>query len=244
LRLGGALAWNGVNEIVRARFPGCTVRVRHELFTRSDALLAATGSVPHEVEARRALLEPYAPETQFGPALFEAAADAFVLSIQPDIMTPLYRHVRDGYLFHAYNHEAWPEADRMWLHENFSFLGMLDAQASMQNLERVISRIRASSQAPILVYNVSSVVPGENVRNYAEFPESLSARIRRFNLGLIEVSERTGIPIVDVDRLVARAGADRTKIDTLHLTPEGCRIVANEVVDTLEELDFFSSAIA
>lgn len=54
---------------------------------------------------------------------------------------------------------------------------------------------------------------------------------------MIEVSERTGISVVDVDTLVARAGADRTKIDTLHLTPEGARLVANEFVDALEELD-------
>ena len=105
----------------------------------------------------------------------------------------------------------------------------------------VIERIRAVSDAPVLVYNVSSVVPGENVRNYAEFPESLSARIRRFNLGLIDVSERTGVWIIDVDTIVARTGAERAKIDTLHLTSEGCRLVANEFVETLEQLDLFTN---
>jgi hypothetical protein len=239
LRLGGALAWNGVNEIVRARFPECTLRIRHELYTRSDALLMATGAVAEELEARRALLEPYVPEVQFSAALFETKADAYVLSIQPDIMTALYRHKSGGYVLYPSNQESWPAADRNWLQGNFSFLGMLDVESAMRNLERIIGRIRSTNDAPILVYNVSSVVPGESVRNYAEFPESLSARIRRFNLGLIDVSERTGISIVDVDTLVARAGADRTKIDTLHLTPEGARLVANEFVDALEELDLF-----
>jgi hypothetical protein len=231
-----------VNEIVRARFPGCTLRIRHELHTRSDALLAATGVVPEGLEGRRALLEPYVPEVQFSRALFETEADAFVLSIQADVMTALFRHRRDGYLLYPAGQESWPPADRSWLQENFSFLGMLDVETAMHALEGVIQQIRAVSDAPVLVYNVSSVVPGESVRNYAEFPESLSARIRRFNLGLIEISERTGVWIVDVDTIVARAGADRTKIDTLHLTAEGCSLVANEVVETLEQLDFFTSA--
>ena len=242
LRLGGRLAWNGVNEIVRARFPGSTVRIRHELYARSDALLAATGVVPGEVESRRALLEPHVPEVHFSRAIFETKADAYVLSILPDIMTALFRHRTDGYTLCPTNHESWPEADRIWLRDNFSYLGMLTVESSMNNLERIIERIRVNCAAPILVYNVSSIVPGESVRNYAEFPESLSARIRRFNLGLIEVSQRTGVWVVDVDALVARAGADRTKIDTLHLTPEGARLVANDFVDALDELDLFSSA--
>jgi lysophospholipase L1-like esterase len=226
-----------VNEIVRERFPECTVRIRHELYTRSDALLAATGVVPEELQARQALLEPYVPETQFSRALFETKADAYVLSIQPDIMTALYRHNGGGYMLYPSNQESWPAADRSWLQDNFAFLGMLGVESAMRNLELLIERIRSNKNAPILVYNVSSVVPGESVRNYADFPESLSARIRRFNLGLIEVSERTGISIVDVDTLVARAGADRTKIDTLHLTPDGARLVATEFVNALEELD-------
>ncbi|HEY1730079.1 MAG TPA: SGNH/GDSL hydrolase family protein [Candidatus Baltobacteraceae bacterium] len=242
LRLDGVVAWNGVNEIVRARFPAATIRIKHELYTRSDALLAATGTAPAALDERRSLLEPYTPETQFSRALFETKADAYVLSIQPDIMTALYRHRSNGYLLSAIAEDTWPAADRDWLAENFAFNGVLDVDASMRNLERIIAHIRANNDAPILAYNVSSVVPGESVRNYAEFPESLSTRIRRFNLGLIEVSERNGIWIIDVDTIVARAGADRTKIDTLHLTAEGCRLVAGEVVDTLEQLDLFSGA--
>ena len=232
-----------MNEIVRARFPGCTLRIRHELHTRSDALLAATGVTPEGLEGRRALLEPYAAETQFSRALFETGADAYVLSIQADVMTALFRHHRDGYLLYPANRESWPAAERAWLQNNFSPIGMLDVESAMRAFEDVIERIRTVSDAPILVYNVSSVVPGESIRNYAEFPESLSVRIRRFNLGLIEISQRTGISIVDVDTIVARAGADRIKIDTLHLTPEGCRLVANEVVETLEQLDFFASTV-
>ncbi|MGH7715533.1 MAG: SGNH/GDSL hydrolase family protein [Vulcanimicrobiaceae bacterium] len=239
LRLGGTLAWNGVNEIVRGRFPGYTIRVRHELHTRSDALLEAGGEIPADLEGRALPLEPYTAAVQFSRAIFEADADVYVLSIQADIMTALYRHNRHGYLFCPSNQETWQHPDREWLREQFTFLGMLDVDTSMHNLICIVERIRRTSRAPIVVYNVSSVVPGENVRCYADFPESLSARIRRFNLGLIDVSMRAGISIVDVDTIVARIGANRAKLDTLHLTANGCRHVARDFVETLEELDCF-----
>ena len=66
--------------------------------------------------------------------------------------------------------------------------------------------------------------------------DTFATRIRRFNLGLADLSERTGVSIIDVDSLLARAGADRLKLDALHLTAEGYRLVAEEVVRVLEDL--------
>jgi hypothetical protein len=45
-----------------------------------------------------------------------------------------------------------------------------------------------------------------------------------------------------VDAIVARAGADRAKLATVHLTAEGCRLVAEEVVCVLDELGCFTPA--
>ena len=56
---------------------------------------------------------------------------------------------------------------------------------------------------------------------------------------MIELSERIGISIVDVDAVVARGGADRLKFDPTHLTAEGNRLVAEEVVRILEDLGCF-----
>ena len=66
--------------------------------------------------------------------------------------------------------------------------------------------------------------------------------MRRFNLGLAELSQQTGISVIDVDRIVARAGADRLKLDTVHLTAEGCRLVAEEVVRVLDDLGYLPAA--
>jgi lysophospholipase L1-like esterase len=71
--------------------------------------------------------------------------------------------------------------------------------------------------------------------------EIYATRIRRFNLGLADLSEATGISIIDVDAIVARAGADRMKLDAIHLAPDGYRLVAEEVVRVLEDLDMFKA---
>jgi len=45
----------------------------------------------------------------------------------------------------------------------------------------------------------------------------------------------------DVDAIVARAGADRLKLDAFHLNAEGCERVAQEVVRILEDLGVLAS---
>ena len=68
----------------------------------------------------------------------------------------------------------------------------------------------------------------------------MATRIRRFSLGLAELSQRCGISVIDVAAVVARMGADVVKVDALHLTAAGCRGVAEEVVRVLDDLGIFS----
>jgi lysophospholipase L1-like esterase len=242
LKSGGRVLWNGINEIVRARFPGTLVRVRHETWTRSDALLGSDGTIPGDLSARRLPLEPYSATAQFSHALLETDADVIVLSLQPDVTTTLVRHRGNGYLFHPSNSETWPEEDRRWLRDTFGHVDLLEVEASMRNLATIVARIRQRTAAPILVYNLSSVVPGERVHSHEGLGDIFSSRIRRFNLGLIELSQQTGISIIDVDAIIARGGADRLKLDAIHLTAEGCRLVAEEVARVLEDFGCFAPA--
>jgi hypothetical protein len=241
-KIDGKTLWNGINEIVRDRFPESVIRVRHETCTRSDALLDMRNAVPAKLVSRNLLLDPTPLSAQFSQALFDGNCDVIVLSIQPDLSTRLVRHRRDGYLLYPANSKTWPAADRQWLRDEFDFLDPLDIDASMSNFERVIARIRERSPVPILVYNVSAVVPGESIHCYQGLDEVLSTRIRKFNVALAELSRRTGISVIDVDAIVARAGADRLKIDATHLTAQGCRLVAEEVVRVLDDLGSFSLA--
>ena len=242
LTISGKILWNGLNEIMRVRFPGATIRLRHETWTRSDALLASSGGIPLEFAERPLALGAYSLASQFSQLLFETEADAYILSLQPDISNFLFRQRLGGNLFCPNNHEGWPVEDQQWLRQNFVEAPPLDEKQSMGNFERIIERLRARNSAPILIYNLSAVVPGEWVHTYAGLDEIYSTRIRRFNLGLTELSRRTGISVVDVDKIVARGGADRLKIDALHLTAEGCRLVAEEVVRILDDLGLVAGA--
>lgn len=233
---GGVLGWNGINQALAASHPGHRAHVRHETWTRSDALLAATGAVPAGLAARDLPLGAYSPASQFATTLFDGTHDAIILSIQPDLMTVLARHAQEGYLFYPHGYEGWPAADKAWLADGFVAEGVLDADAAMANLAALVARVRLGSAAPILVYTVSASVGGEWIHDHAGLPETLATRIRRFNLGLIELSQATGISIVDVDALVAREGARHMILDPLHLTAQGCRLVAQEVVRVLDDL--------
>jgi hypothetical protein len=233
-RIGGEVRWNGINEVVRGQ--DVLVRLRHETWTRSDAVLEATGAVPLEISSRQLPLGTYPAPSQFSTALFDADVDAVVLSILGETATTLVRHKRDGFLFYPADTESWSASDRDWLRTDFTRSDLLDVATSMANFRRIIDRIRMRSEVPILIYNVSSIIPGETVHCLQGLGEIYSTRCRRFNLGLAELSEETGVSIVDVDTIIGRAGADKFKLDAMHLTPEGYRLIAEEVVRVLGDL--------
>jgi hypothetical protein len=240
-RVGGEIRWNGINEVVRVRHPGTVVRVRHETATRSDGLLAATGKVPDALAARGLPLGAYPLASQFSRALFEADADAYVLTIQPEIPVQLWRERSDGTLVFTNGFWGWSDADRRWFAERYATTDLLDTATSMRNFAEIVARLRARTDAPTLVYNVSSVVPGDRAHCLLGHGETLATRIRRFNVALADLSAATGVSIVDVDAIVARGGADLLKLDAFHLTAEGCRYVAEEVVRVLDELGAFAA---
>lgn len=238
-RLGGELCWNGINEIVRERHPGWSVRVRHETSARFDQLAAADGRIPAVLAQRSLDLGNYGLPSQFGGALYTAPADAVVLSLQPDLYFRMARHRGEGFLFHPEGRRGWSQEDQRWLRDEFEISPLPDAAASMRSLEAVVARLRARSGVPVLVYNLSSVVPGDTVHSYAGLGETLSLRIRRFNLALCELSQRIGISVIDVDAIVAQAGVAVAKLDARHLRAEGARRVAAEVVRVLGDLGCF-----
>jgi len=236
LRLNGDLQWNGINEIVRARYPDATIRLRHETFTRSDALLQSGGTVPMELASCDLPLGAYPLSTQFSLALFDADADAIIISAMSDIANRLLRHKNDGYLLFADPATIKVPDQLQWLKASFERLDFLDVEESMANLSAIIARCRRHSDVPILIYNVSSVMPGESIHCHMGLEDIYSTRVKRFNLGLIDLSQKEGISIVDVDSILARQGVDRLKLDPVHLTAEGCRLIAEEVVHILDDV--------
>jgi hypothetical protein len=232
-RIGGEVRWNGINDVIRGR---AIVRLRHETWTRSDAILEAGGTVPLEIAERQLLLGSYPAPSQFSTALFDNTADAIILSILGETATTLVKHNRAGFLFYPSETDKWSQADRDWLKSDFARQDLLDVVTSMSNLRQIVERVRERADVPILIYNVCSIIPGETVHSLQGLGEIYSTRCRRFNLGLAELSEEMGFSIVDVDSIIGRAGADNFKIDAMHLTPDGYRLVAEEVVRVLEDL--------
>ena len=108
----------------------------------------------------------------------------------------------------------------------------------MAHLERIVTRLRTRDR-PILVYNMSFVVPPERIHWHIGTSDSLSTRIRRFNLALIELARRTPISIIDVDDVVARVGASHVKLDTVHYNAAGYRAIAESVARVLAEHGLF-----
>lgn len=238
-RVDGELLWNGINEILRSREPAILARVRHETWTRSDALIESAGAVPKTLADRALPLGAYPLASQFSHAVLSSDADAIILSIQCDVATRLVRHKRDGFLFHAAEVETWAPEQRNWLKQECTDVGLIDVNASMDNLEQIIARIRVSSDAPILIYNLSAYVPGELIHCYAGLDEPIADRMRTFNLALNKLSAQTGISIVDVDTIIAREGAAALKLDAFHLTAKGYALVAAEVVRIFDDMGLF-----
>ena len=237
-RIGGQPVWNGINQALRERDLKAVVRLRHETSTGARGLVhppAADDPIARETAA----LEPHPLAMQASRALFETDADAIVLSILPDVAMRHHRSLETGGYLTVSHAALLAEATAARLRQSHVDAGLPTVEETFANYLEVVSRIRTRTQAPILIYNLSPIAPGPVTHCFLGLEDSIATRIRRFNLMLVELSERTGVSIVDVDSLVAKAGADRVKLDISHLTGEGARLVAEEVVRILAEYGLF-----
>lgn len=237
-KVNGVLQWNGINEVLRKRHPGVLAKVRHETCTRLD-LIPLPGELPgREVPAEVALRLPagsHPIDRQQRTTMFDEPTDVVILSLQSAATNALVRHRRDGWLLLPDDFEGWEPGARSYLQQECEFAGLADLDETMQRLEQLAIAAEERLGAQVLVYNLSPVTPGEVTHCWLGAEDSLSLRVRRFNLALAELSARIGFSIVDVDRIVACAGADRLKVDLFHLTAEGWRLLAEEVVRILED---------
>jgi hypothetical protein len=238
-RTAGELTWNGYNELLRPR--GWCAEVRHETFARSDVLLQLPRQVPAELVGSGLDLDPFPADAQFRSRIFSDGFAAVVLSIQPDVTHRVWEHRREGYRFYVPpgSLSRWPEPRRQWLREECEPRDLLEPDASLANFSRVVERIRASFACPIVIANLSPWVADERLHSYRGVTASLSERIKRFNLGLLEVSRALDVSILDIERVLAEAGAKAHTDRLLRLDPAGCRLVAQELLRILEERGAF-----
>jgi len=234
LHLHERCEWNGINECLLP--PGHRARVTHETFARSDILLQVPADVPGSLAKELPFLEPYSAASQFRSAIYSGAFDAIVLSVQPDVTNCVWEHKTEGYRFYVPSRSwsAWPEVNRQWMRADFRPRALLETHESMSAFATIVSRIRQTSQCPIVVANLSPWIEHENLHTYHGTSDCLTERIRRFNLGLIELSRSHDVSILDVERIVTGVGAHSLKRDLFALDATGCRLVAEEAVRIFE----------
>ena len=242
-RVAGVLEWNGINEVLRARHPGVIAKVRHETCARIDLIPLPGETLPSPPEelARRLPSGAHPIARQHSSALFDAPADAVIFSLQSAVNSSLVRHRRDGWLLLPDDFDTWDAASRAWLASECENAGPAPIEPTLQRLEQLIGAVQERLGAPVLIYNLSPVIPGERTHCWLGAEDALGLRVRRFNVGLVELSTRQDFSIVDVDRILACAGAERLKIDMVHLKAEALRLVADEVVRILEERGCFDT---
>jgi hypothetical protein len=236
-KVDGQLQWNGINTVLRARHPGLVAKVRHETCARLD-LMPLPGETlagpPAEFTARLPS-GAHALDRQYLTGLYDAPADAVVLSLQSVVTNALVRHRRDGWLLLPDHLETWDQAALDLLRAECVNAGLAPFAPTMERLERLFSAIQDHTGAHLLVYNLSPPLPGERIHCWVGSEDSLGLRARRFNLALAELSARLGFSIVDVEQVCARAGLETVKVGLFHLNAAGWQLLAEEVVRILED---------
>ena len=89
---------------------------------------------------------------------------------------------------------------------------VLDVESSMHNLGRVVARLRERSHAPILIYNVSAVVPGDSVHCYEGWDETFANQITSIQSRVGRGHGEPGFQSSMSIPFCARTGADRLKV--------------------------------
>lgn len=237
-KVGGILQWNGLNEVLRERHPHALARVRHETCTRLDLIPLPGESTAREPPAEAIAWLPsksHPLDRQHRTAMFDEPTDVVILSLQSAATNALVRHRRDGWLLLPDEIESWDAAPRSWLEQECEYAGLADIDTVFAHLRRLIPAIEEHTGAQVLVYNLNPLTPGERTHCWIGAEDSITLRVQKFNLRLAELSAELGFSIVDVDRLVSNAGAERLKVDLFHLRPEGWKLLAEEVVRILEE---------
>ena len=227
-RVDGQLVWNGINELTK--HTGIRARVRHQTMSRSDILLQGTRDIPPELFS----IEngPYTFSSQLQSTFFEEAAksDIVALSIQADLMNAGQRHNDSGTVFYANPPSFASEAHT----QRFTPISFLAADEAAKHWAEVVLRIRKDSDALIVMFNVSTWIPGENAYSLFGTDETLFERMIKFNLALYELSRTYDVALVDVDRVIAGAGAAEHKIDFIHYTANGHKRIAQEFWRVIE----------
>jgi hypothetical protein len=194
---------------------------------RSDFLSPVAPAIPDELYAK-GLVPVSDDDTR---PLFHPDRQVVVLSLLADVQQTAFRHRRKRYLFLPLPQwqERWSESQRAWVADHFNVEPVIDLEVAAMHWRLILAEIQRRSRAIVFLCNVFRHIQGPPAYRYFGTPVSLGERIRRFNLLAAELSQETGICIIDLDRALAARGARALQTD-YRLTSEPAATVGAEVL--------------
>ena len=247
-------------EMIRKVFGGtCCIVIDGEIAgSRSDFILQTLsdrprGSLDEVVEKLKI------PAQYFRPRVFERTFSVPGLSgdeefrktvvfftTGPDLVRSLYRHRETGILVDPGGWWLNQPMERVlgdldavaWFRKNFESIGRIGVQEFASNYEKIITLVRERASAHVVIFNVPTVEPGKLVHNYQFVRDPLVRRTREFNVALAELSRKLDFPIVDLDRILKRAGIGGQK-DFAHFPVQLAPVIAEEVFAAMSDLRVF-----
>jgi hypothetical protein len=221
------------------------IELSHEPGARSDVLLQQIdgATVPEELPTRDWGKDANFLASQFHSHFFEGPSDVVVLSVQPELSHSLWMHRRSRYLLSPPPRwgQDWAGAQRTWFVENFVPRGFLSAGQLRENWMRLIRAVKERLDAHVLICNVSTIEPDDQVHNYHGRKDTWALRAHQVNLALLELSVLEGISLIDTERLVAEHGAYRHVLQAGRYSREVNEAIRTEFLRVLDDVGFFEN---
>jgi hypothetical protein len=157
----------------------------------------------------------------------------------------LYRHKQHGFVFDP--GAGWlrkvdafvsPKDIVDWFRNNFEQVGMISVEGFVENLTKMIGHVRARTKAHFVAMNALTIAPGNMAHNYQSVKRSERVRWLEFHIALIELSRKLDFPILDLDRVVRRAGI-RDINEPAHFPHHVNQLIAQEAFGIMGDCGVF-----
>src|SRR5262249_31766980 len=158
-----------------------------------------------------------------------------ILGSGSDLNRVLYRHREHGLLVDPGTGWLGAQLEQVlndlgsvaWFRRNFVSIGRITPQQYADNLSQIIQQIRQRNGAHVVAYNNLTMDPRADAHNYQFLKAPQTIRGLEFKLALTEVSRNLSVPIVDVDRVIKKAGIQKMP-DLAHFPAEITLRIAEE----------------
>lgn len=219
--------YNGAHRVVVGSIPAL----------RSDVLLQDL----HE-EPKPAALDELDVDASPILSVFDGSTDVVALSIEPDVNHEQVWMNRDsGFLIDlsTVRVDEWSPTRMETLKRNWFQTGAVKKDQYEENLHSIVKILKTQTDARLIVFNGSTFDPADSTHNYSHMPPTVSERIRRLNLALLDVSIEEGISIVDVDRIAAELGGSENVEGVLEYLPLLQEAICREFLRIIDDIGFF-----